>query len=93
MLVEQVDCTLSYLDMQVATKFWFVLCSGSAANMTPLTCAFANSILIFVHHDTNALMCDSGLNSTKNVIYHFQARFTIPKPLKPGTHQDETFIG
>ncbi|KAM0048905.1 hypothetical protein Hdeb2414_s0008g00279731 [Helianthus debilis subsp. tardiflorus] len=48
---------------------------------------------LIMKHDTNALMCDSGLNSTKDVIYHFQARFTIPKPLKPGTHQDETFIG
>ncbi|MFS8023572.1 hypothetical protein Hanom_Chr16g01453021 [Helianthus anomalus] len=60
MLVEQVNCTLSYLDMQVAKKFWFVLCSGSTVNMTPLTCAFANFILIFVQQDMNALMCDSG---------------------------------
>ncbi|MFS7915494.1 hypothetical protein Hanom_Chr02g00165981 [Helianthus anomalus] len=66
---------------------------GSTANMTPLTCAFANSILIFVQHDTNALMCDSGLNSTKNVIYHFQARFTIPNPLNQAHTRMKPLLG
>ncbi|MFS7903076.1 hypothetical protein Hanom_Chr01g00019761 [Helianthus anomalus] len=38
-------------------------------------------------------MCDSGLNSKKNVIYHFQARFTIPNPLNQAHTRMKPLLG